>query len=134
MSTLQADNISEADLQDLSTIAEAQVRYLQEEQSLALVTSIYSDGIERLYKGFKKCDVDVEALRASLLLCNQMDRQPRGRGRGGYQQFGRGSSRRRFSQQDSFANMYTVKLKDAFPQTDLIGIKWMIHRISDACV
>ena len=115
LSTLQADNISEADLRDLSTIAEAQVRYLQEEQSLALVTSTFGDSVERLYKGFKKRDVDVEALRASVLLSNQMDRRPRGRGRGGYQQFGRGSSRGRFSQQDSFSNMYTGQAQGRFP-------------------
>ena len=107
LSSLQADNICEADLRDLSTVAEAQVRYLQEEQSLALVTSTFGDSVERLYKGFKKRDVAVEALRASVLLSNQMDRRPRGRGRGGYQQFGRGLSRGRFFQQDSFSNMYT---------------------------
>ena len=102
VSTLKPDSVTEADLSDLHTIAAAQVRYLQEEHSMLMVNSTFGEGVEKLYKGFKRHDVDVEALQASVTLHNQIEsnrssqRSPRGgssfRGvRGGFGTRGYGS-------------------------------------------
>ena len=102
MSTLKPDSVTEADLNDLHTIAASQVRYLQEEHSMLMVNSTFGEGVEKLDKGFKRHDVDVEALQASVTLHNQIEsnrsshRSPRGgssfRGvRGGFSTLGYGS-------------------------------------------
>ncbi len=85
LSTLKAGSVTEADLRDLTAISVAQIRYLQEEHSLLVVNSTFGEGVEKLYKGFKRRDIDVDALQASVLLHNQVEsnrQNPRGNTRG----------------------------------------------------
>ena len=74
---------SEEDLQGPTTIAVSQIRFLQEQHSMLMVNSTFGGGVERLYKRFKRRDIDVDALQVSVVLHNQIEdnRTQRGRGR-----------------------------------------------------
>ncbi len=125
LSTLKPDitPVTEADLQDLVAIQVSQIRLLQEEHALLMVTSTFGEGVEKLYKGFQRRNIDVDALQASVTLNNQMEAnssRSRGRGRGGFNSFsGRGGyGRGRSSYHDSFGsfnNNYSQQLSGRIP-------------------
>lgn len=93
LSTIDAESISQGDINDLVTIATAQVRYLQEEHALLLVNNSFGDNVETLYRNFRRNTSQfppdaIDALQAAVTLSNHQE-QHRGRGRG-YSNFPRG--------------------------------------------
>ena len=96
LSTVNAQSISEADLKDLCTIQIAQLRYLQEEHSMCLVNNNFGEGVEKIYRNFRRNTSAfppeaIEALQAAVTLNTAQAQAPRGRGnRGPYNYRGAG--------------------------------------------
>ena len=96
LSTINEDHVTAGDLNDLIVINVAMLRYLQEEHSLVHVNGSFGDGVERIYRNFRRNTSvfppdAIEALQAAV----SMDAATfRGRGRGTSGPFrGRGRGR-----------------------------------------
>ena len=78
LSTLQAERVTPGDLQDLVTIAVAQIRYLQEEHALLQVNSSLGDNVEKIYLNFRRNTSQfppdtIDALQAAVTLNNHSE-------------------------------------------------------------
>jgi len=101
LSALDPENVGEGDIQDLTTIAVAQIRYLQEEHALMLVNSNFGDNVEKIYRTFRTntsafSPDAISSLEAAVSMANHMpDTNSRGRGNWGNRgaPFGRGGYR-----------------------------------------
>ena len=104
LSTLRPPNVSSGDINDLVTIMTAQLKYLQEEHNMMLVNGSFGEGVEKLYRNFRRHTSQftpdaLDALQAAVNLNNHnynSENRGRGRGRGngfrgGYNPRGRGS-------------------------------------------
>ncbi len=81
---------SAGDLQDLTTIVTAQIKYLQEEHSMLLVNNNFGENVEKIYRHFRRNtstfdSTAIGALQAAVTLNNSQVRDQRNdtfRGRG----------------------------------------------------
>lgn len=94
LSTMQQGNINPGDVQDLVTIAVAQVRYLQEEHSMLLVNNNFGEDVEKIYRQLRRNTSQftpgaLESLQAAVTLSSHTESPRRGR-----DSYGRGSSYR----------------------------------------
>lgn len=81
LSSLNAETVSQGDIQDLLTICIAQVRYLQEEQSMMLVNSSFGGNVERLYRTLRNNSAQfspesLETLQAAVVLGGHAQNNP----------------------------------------------------------
>lgn len=90
LSTVDAESITDQDLKDLCTIQIAQIRYLQEEHSMCLVNNNFGEGVEKIYRNFRRNTGAfppdaIEALQAAVTLnAAQAPAPTRGSGFRGY--------------------------------------------------
>ena len=54
LSTINEDHVTAGDLNDLIVINVAMLRYLQEEHALVHVNGSFGDGVERIYRNFRR--------------------------------------------------------------------------------
>lgn len=93
LSTIDPDNVSQGDVNDLIIINVAMVRYLQEEHALVHVGGSFGDNVERIYRNFRRNtsifdSQAIDSLQAAVSLdaAQPHNSYPGNRGRGrGYQ-------------------------------------------------
>lgn len=87
LSSVNVDNITQGDIQDLITVCVAQLRFLQEEQSMMLVNNNFGPSVERLYRTLRNNSAQfstesLATLQAAVALGGQAQNSQGGRQQG----------------------------------------------------